>query len=259
MTVATASSPSGGRTVEHPTSVPPRYSSPSRYRRLRSRTSSSPMAAGGTITLCTYRHSSAISSPTTDSIRRSVTVTTPPPGVHLYLDLPPRAGQAAHEHRGGRPDIAELAAQDRPAGLEVIPVGQQIAHPHHIRERALRLRQCGPDVPQTLLGLLHHVARDRHGRVVAPRRPGHVHPVPVDHGACVPDLLLEGRTTEDRSSRCHARNANRCPTPTTLTRKGHAFDPRTLMRRRDRPHTPSPTPTTDCRRRTAWTLYRSCV
>src|SRR4051794_9581635 len=130
MTVATASSPSGGRTVEHPTSVSPRYAFSSRYRRPRSRTSSALMAAGGTITLCTYRHCSSMPSPTTGSIRRSDTVTTSPPRVHLYLDLHPGIGEAAHEHRGGRPDIAEVAAQDRPAGLEVVPVGQQVAHPH---------------------------------------------------------------------------------------------------------------------------------
>src|SRR5947208_897318 len=121
---------------------------------MRSRTSSALKAAGGTITLCTCRHCSSMSSPTTGSIRRSATVPAPLPRLHLYLDPHPGIGEAAHEHRGGRPDLAEAAAQDRPAGLEVVPVGQQVTHPHHVREGALRLGQRGTDVPQTLLGLL---------------------------------------------------------------------------------------------------------
>jgi hypothetical protein len=124
-----------------------------------------------------------------------------PPGRPL-----PGVGETAHEHRGGRRDVAEVAAQDRPAGLEVFALGQQVAHPHHVGEGALRLGQRGLDVAQALLGLLHHVVGDRHGGVVEPGRPGHMHPAAVDHGADTADLLLKGRAAEDRASLCHVPN-----------------------------------------------------
>jgi hypothetical protein len=127
-----------------------------------------------------------------------------PSCVHLDLELHAGIGQAAYEHRRGWADVAEAAAQGGPARLEVLTVGQQVSDPDDIGERAAGFSQCRFDVAQALLGLLDHVVGDGHGRIVEPGRPRHVYPVAVDHRPCVPDLLFEGGTAQDRASLCHA-------------------------------------------------------
>src|SRR5574338_374044 len=130
-----------------------------------------------------------------------------PPRVYLDLDLHAGIGEATDEHSGGWPDPAEAGAQDGPAGLEVRALRQEVAHTHDIGEGTAGLDERRLDVAQALLSLGDHVVRDRHGRVVKAGRAGHVHPIAVDHGARVTDLLLEGRSTQDHSSLDHDPNA----------------------------------------------------
>lgn len=86
-----------------------------------------------------------------------------PARVHLDLNFHAGIGETAHQHGGGRPHVCEAASQDRPAGLEVLAVGQEIAHPHHVGEGAVGLGQRDLDVAKALLGLLQHIIGDRHG------------------------------------------------------------------------------------------------
>src|SRR2546429_571882 len=57
-------------------------------------------------------------------------------GVDLYLELHAGICHAAFEHGGGRGDVLETAAEAGPALGEIALVGQQVADPDDVRERA---------------------------------------------------------------------------------------------------------------------------
>ena len=65
-------------------------------------------------------------------------------GGNLDFDPHPRVGKAGRDHGRRRPDLSEVAAQDGPAGLEILEFGQDIAHPNDILEAAAGLGQRRP-------------------------------------------------------------------------------------------------------------------
>lgn len=65
----------------------------------------------------------------------------PAAGVHLGLDPHPGVGKAADHHLGGGPNVAEAAAEQGPAWLEVVAVGEEMTHPDDVHEGAVRFYQ----------------------------------------------------------------------------------------------------------------------
>lgn len=159
-----------------------------------------------------------------------------PTRVHLDLDLHSRIRQPADEHRRGRADVTEAAAQGRPARLEVPAIRQQIAHAHHVGKATAGFGQRLTDVAQALFSLLDHIVRDRHRRVVEPGRAGHVHPVAVDHRPGVADALFERRPAENHTPFRHAENAMQPATIRPIPQSTTCDIPKDM----DRPDLPLP-------------------
>jgi len=110
----------------------------------------------------------------------------------LDLDEYPRVQQAYLHHGGGRRGFGEVAAENRPAGREIIAIGQQIAHPHHVGHPRTCRRQRGLHIAQGLLGLSLDASGQRHRRVVEAGTARDEDPIAVDNGTGVTDLGFEG-------------------------------------------------------------------
>src|SRR5882757_735978 len=103
---------------------------------------------------------------------------------------------------------------------ELGAVREQVVHPNDVVERGAGLGERGADVAQALLGLGDNTVGEGHRRVVESRRPGHEHPLAVDHGPRVADVLLERRARRDESALCHGADATvgRCRPASELRR-----------------------------------------
>jgi hypothetical protein len=113
------------------------------------------------------------------------------PRSNLDFDLHPGICKASGNHRSGGPDVPEVPAKNRPAGLEILDFRQDVAHPNDIRETTSSLGQGSFDVPHALLRLLDHIAGDGHRPIVESGRAGHKYQVAVNYGAGISNVSFE--------------------------------------------------------------------
>jgi len=120
-------------------------------------------------------------------------------GVHLDLDAVAGVDEPGLDHRGGGRVGPESGGEERPAGLEVLAAGQDVADADDLGEGGSGLVQGGLDGAEREGALVLDGVGDGHGHRIGAGGAGDEDPRRRDHGAAVADAGLVGGGGGDAS------------------------------------------------------------